>query len=134
MRHFDELFEQAAIRKGGSSALDALLSKPKSRAALRKIPDDRWLADMTRSVFQAGFVWRVVENKWPDFERAFNNFDLHHVAYLPDEAIDALLGDSSIIRHHKKLLSTRHNAAFMLELADEYGSAAALLINAEKEF
>jgi 3-methyladenine DNA glycosylase Tag len=124
MRHFDELFEQAATRKGGSSALEALLSKPKSRATLRGISDDRWLADMTRSVFQAGFVWRVVENKWPDFERVFNNFDPHHVAYLSDEAIDILLSDSSIIRHHKKLLSTRDNAAFMLELATEHGSAA----------
>ncbi len=35
-----------------------------------------------------------------------------------------MLSDASIIRHHKKLLSTRQNAAFMLDLANEYGSAA----------
>lgn len=124
MRHFDRLFETAAARKGGPHALEKLLFKPKSRAALRRIPDDRWLSELTRSVFQAGFVWRIVENKWRDFERVFGGFDLHGVAYLSDEAIEALMTDPSIIRHHKKLLSTRENAAFLLELRKTHGSAA----------
>jgi len=124
MRHFDQLLKKAAARKGGLHALEKLLDKPKSRAALRAIPDNRWLSEMTRSIFQAGFVWRVVANKWPDFERVFGDFDLHGVAYLSDEGIAALLNDPSIIRHHKKLRATRDNAIFLLELAKEHGSAA----------
>ena len=57
MRSFDEIFELAANRKGGPQALESLLSKPKSAAVLSKLGDDRWLAGMTRSVFQAGFNW-----------------------------------------------------------------------------
>lgn len=123
MRHFEELYELAAARKGGHRALEKLLDKPKSRAALRKIPNDRWLSQMCKNVFQAGFVWRVVENKWRDFERAFNGFDLHGVAYLSDESIEELMGDATIIRNHQKLLATRQNAAFLLELVEECGSA-----------
>ena len=124
MRSFAELYDRAAARKGGVKALEALIPKPKSKAALARITDDRWLAEMTKSVFQAGFVWRVVENKWPDFERAFKGFDPHLVAYLSDEDVERLVTDPTIIRHHKKILSTRENATFMLDLAAEHGSAA----------
>jgi 3-methyladenine DNA glycosylase Tag len=124
MRHFDEIHAIALNRKGGEKALAKLLHKPKSATALRRIPDDRWLSGMTKNVFRAGFVWRVVEHKWGDFERVFGNFDVHGTAYLSDEAIEVLLEDASIIRHHKKLLAARENATFLLEVAAEHGSAA----------
>lgn len=133
MRHFDDIHAIAVNRKGGEKALARLLGKPKSRAALRKIPDDRWLSGMTKNVFRAGFVWRVVEHKWADFERVFGNFDVHGVAYLPDEAIESMLEDPAIIRHHKKLLAARENAAFLLDLAAEHGSAAAYFANYPNE-
>lgn len=122
MRNFDALYELAATRKGGIRALEKLLSKPTTTTALRKIPNDRWLSEMTKSVFQAGFVWRIVENKWNDLERVFYGFDVHRVAYLSDEEIESLLDDPNIIRHHTKLRSTRENAAFLLEIIDEFGS------------
>jgi 3-methyladenine DNA glycosylase Tag len=124
MRSFAELYARAAARKGGAKALEALIPKPKSKAVLSRIPDDRWLSEMTRSVFQAGFVWRVVENKWPDFEHAFRGFDPHAVAYLSDEDVERLARDPKIIRHHKKILAARENATFILDLAAEHGSAA----------
>lgn len=124
MRNFDEIYELAATRKGGAKELEKLLPKPKSRATLRKIPDHRWLSEITKNVFRAGFVWRIVEHKWSDFERVFDGFDPYSVAYLSDDAIEDLMEDASIIRHHTKLLAARSNAAFILELAEEHGSAA----------
>ena len=112
-RSFAKIHDRAAKRKGGAKALEASITKPKSAAALRRVGDDRWLSGMARAVFNADFVWRVVENKWPDFERAFQSFDPHAVAYLSDDDIEALLGDPGIIRHHKKILSTRENGAFV---------------------
>ena len=129
MRKFAAIYELAAARKGGTSALEKLLSKPKSDAALRKIPNDRWLSEMTKSVFQAGFVWRIVENKWNDFERVFHNFDIHRVAYLSDDDIESLLDDPRIIRHLTKLRSTRENAAFLLEVVEEFGSVGQYFTN-----
>lgn len=126
MQLFDDIYKRAAKRKGGELELQTLLSQaqPKSPAELNKIPDDRWLSSMTKSVFQAGFVWRVVENKWPAFEQVFHQFNLLHVAYLSDEDIDIMMTNTDIIRHYKKLLSTRHNASFLLEVIEQHGSAA----------
>ena len=123
MRTFAELYARAAKRKGGAAALEAMIPKPLSAGELRAIPDHRWLAGMTRGVFQAGFVWRVVEHKWPGFEAALHGFDAHALAYLADEEIETLLADTRIIRHHAKLLATRANAQFILDLATEHGSA-----------
>ena len=125
MRTFTELYERAARRKGGGAALEALIPTPKSAAELQRIPDHRWLSAMTQGVFQAGFVWRVVEHKWPGFEAALQGFDPHALAYLSDEAIEALLADTRVIRYHAKLLATRANAQFVLDLATEHGSAGA---------
>ena len=125
MRPFADLYARAARRKGGADALEALIPKPQSNAVLRRISDDRWLAAMTQCVFQAGFVWRVVEHKWAGFEAALNCFDPHALAYLADEHIEALLKDTRLIRHHAKLLATRDNARFVLDLAAEHGGAGA---------
>ncbi len=124
MRTFAELYARAAKRKGGAAALEAMIPKHLSAAELRAIPDHRWLAGMTRGVFQAGFVWRVVEHKWPGFEAALHGFDAHALAFMADEEIETLLADTRIIRHHAKLLATRANAQFILDLAVEHGSAA----------
>ena len=126
MASFEKIYARAAKRKGGEAALEKLVAgtKPKSRAALRKLGDDRILAEMTKRIFQAGFVWRVVEQKWPDFEAAFHGFDPHRLAFLSDEDLDVLGRNPKIIRHGAKIAAVRHNAIFLCELAREHGSAA----------
>ena len=59
--------ERAIARKGGRRALDLLLPKPPPAANLIDRSDSYLLAEMTRSVFRAGFVWRVIDEKWPMF-------------------------------------------------------------------
>ena len=39
---------------------------------------------MSKSVFQSGMSWKVVENKWPGTREAFHNFDVHTVANFND--------------------------------------------------
>ncbi len=124
MQSFQSLYTTAAARKGGESALEALIPKPKSKAALAKIPDDRWLAAIAKSVFQAGFNWSVVENKWPDIEAAYNGFDPRTIAMQSDDDLDLLVKDPRVIRQWKKLKAIRSNAHYLVELADEHGSAA----------
>ena len=124
MRSFDSLYEHAASRKDGSTALEALIPKPKSKAALQKIGDDRWLSAIARSVFQAGFNWKVVENKWPDIEAAYNGFDPRAIAMQSDDDLDVLVKDPRVIRQWKKLKAIRSNAHYLVELADEHGTAA----------
>jgi len=124
MEDFATIRARAAARKGGEAALDALMPEVKSADALRAIPDDRWLAGMAKRIFQAGFVWKVIEDKWPGFEAAFGGFDPRRVAMMSDGDLDALLADDRIVRNGRKIEATRENAVFLVDLAREHGSAA----------
>lgn len=127
MRAFADIYAEAAKRKGGPAALEALIAehRAKSPADLAAIPDHRWLAQMSKCVFQAGFSWKVIENKWPGFETAFHGFAPPINAAMSDEEFDAHLKDTGIIRNARKILSVRDNARFLVDLAAERGSAAA---------
>jgi len=118
---FDHIYAQAVANKG-ESGLTALLPKPKTTTALKKQPDSAYLAEMTACVFRSGFVWKVVENKWPQFERAFANFNPTAVAAFSDERLEALAQDPGIIRNFTKIKATRENAWFVTEIAREHGS------------
>ena len=124
MRSFDELLRQAAQRKGSRPAVEALLPRVRSSRALASIPDDRWLAGMTRAVFQAGFSWQVIDRKWPGFEAAFQGFEPGPIAVYSDEDLDRLAADTRIVRQWRKIAATRQNARFLVDLAAGHGSAA----------
>jgi 3-methyladenine DNA glycosylase Tag len=126
MQSYQQIFDRAAERKGGASALEAMIAEwpSKSKAELAAMPDDRWLAEITRSVFQAGFNWSVIDNKWPGFETAFHGFDTRLNAAMSEEEFDAHLKDASIVRNGQKIASVRHNAQFLVDLATEHGSAS----------
>ncbi|MFQ5697204.1 MAG: DNA-3-methyladenine glycosylase I [Myxococcota bacterium] len=124
MEKLSSIYARAAKRHGGRRALEARLPRVKSRAALRKLPDDRLLAAMTRCVFQAGFVWKVIEAKWEGFEEAFEGFDPRKVSRLSDAAIGKLRSDTRIVRNPLKIRAARENAAWLVKLARDHGSAA----------
>ena len=126
MRHFDELFDISAGRHGGAAALEAKLSKPTPAAELAKMPEDRWLATMTKCIFQSGFNWKVIEAKWDGFEAAFSGFDVGRNALMDDATFDALIQDTRIVRNGTKISAVRDNAAFLLELRDEGGASKVL--------
>jgi 3-methyladenine DNA glycosylase Tag len=90
-------------------------------------PDDRWLSMMTRLVFSAGFVWRVIEAKWPGFEAAFQGFDPITLAMLPGPDVDALGEDARIVRNRQKINATFENAQFVLDVAQTHGSFGAFV-------
>jgi 3-methyladenine DNA glycosylase Tag len=127
LQKFAAIYARAAERKGGTDALEALLAKPKSPAQLKRITDDRYLAEMTKCVFRSGFVWQIIENKWPGFEAAFDGFDTATCAMLSDEDLERLSEDQRIVRNAKKIASVRSNAAFIRELKDSHGGCGAFL-------
>jgi 3-methyladenine DNA glycosylase Tag len=75
MTSFARVEAIAAKRKGGAAALEKLLPKPRSRAALSETPDAFFLAALAKQIFRAGFVWQVVDYKWPAMEESFGGFD-----------------------------------------------------------
>ena len=124
MRSFDDLYAMAVAHKGSAEAIEERLPTPKSAAELAAIPDDRYLAEMAKAIFSAGFVWKVVENKWPGFEEAFDGFDPPRVAFYSDDDIARLMSDTRIIRNGPKVRAVHDNAVFLVDLAREHGSAA----------
>lgn len=74
MEKFSAIYDHACERHGGKKALATLMPKVRSPRALAATKDDRWLAEMTHCIFQAGFVWRVVDRKWDDFEDVLFGF------------------------------------------------------------
>jgi 3-methyladenine DNA glycosylase Tag len=126
---FDTIRARAEQRKGGAKALARLLPPKPDPDALRKLPDDRVLAEMTKRVFSAGFAWSVIEAKWPGFEEAFLVFDPGRLSVKPDEFWDGLMKDTRIVRNGAKIMSVRSNAAFVREIAKEHGSLGRFLAN-----
>jgi 3-methyladenine DNA glycosylase Tag len=122
MQKFAAIYQRASERNGGESALKKLLPKVRSARALAAIGDDRYLAQMTRCVFQAGFVWRVVDNKWDDFEDVFFGFPPERIVLLSPEQIDRFSQNPRIIRNRQKVIGVQENARFILEVAKEHGS------------
>ncbi len=122
MRRFDEIRKMAAGFNGGEAGLQARLDEhPAPAADLASVADDRILSQMTRSIFQAGFVWRVIENKWDGFEAAFDNFDPPKVAFYSDEDFDRLMKDKAIVRNGGKIQATLHNARYVADTSREHG-------------
>ncbi|VDC28569.1 DNA-3-methyladenine glycosylase I [Pseudogemmobacter humi] len=115
MRSLTEILAIAAARKGGSDAVLAGAAGPLPREDLAAIPDDRWLAAMARGILKAGISWKVVGNKWPGIEAAFDGFDPGRVSLYDDDRIDALVSDARVIRSGPKILAIRHNAVFLRE-------------------
>jgi 3-methyladenine DNA glycosylase Tag len=121
MRRFDEIRARAAERKGGEAVLSTLLPAVAGNAALAAVPDDRILSAMAARVFSAGFVWRVIEKKWPGFEEAFLGFAPKRLLFQPDEFWEGLAADARIVRNPQKIRSVRDNAGFVDRVSAEHG-------------
>jgi len=121
MEHFDRIYERAVARKGEAELL-AWLPEPRSDLGLKRLSGAKYLSAMSRAVFRSGFVWKIVDYKWPTMETALHGFDPVACAFQPDEAIEALLGDQRVIRHLRKLRSVRDNAMFILEVERQHKS------------
>ncbi|MEO5322679.1 DNA-3-methyladenine glycosylase I [Mesorhizobium sp. CC13] len=122
MPDFGKIRARAAERKGGEAVLRSLLGPVPDNAALAEVPDDRILSTMAERVFAAGFVWRVIEQKWPGFEEAFLHFEPKRLLFQPDDFWHELASDKRIVRNPQKIRSVRDNAAFVDRVSKEHGS------------
>jgi len=129
MEKFETIYSRAAKRKGGDNKLRILLHKPKSRDQLLDIDDSRVLAEVTKKIFQSGFVWRVVRQKWPNFEEVFWQFNVEKILMMPEEMMEKKAADPAIIRNLNKVRTIRVNAQMLQDINHEYGSVGQWLAN-----
>ncbi len=122
MKKFDKIYQRALDRKGGEQGLAAWLPDTVKPKKLSAIPADRWLAEMTRCIFQAGFVYRVINHKWPGFEEAFWGFVPEKMILLSPEQLENLSKDTRIVRNLQKILTVPKNAQMILDVEKEGAS------------
>jgi 3-methyladenine DNA glycosylase Tag len=121
MTDFAEIRARAARRKGGDAVLSSLLGPVPDNDAVARLADDRILSTMSERIFAAGFVWRVIEQKWPGFEEAFLGFEPKRLLFQPDDFWHDLASDSRIVRNPQKIRSVKENAAFVERMSKEHG-------------
>lgn len=119
---FSRIYEQAVLQKGGESEVRAGLPRIAKREDLAALGDDRFLSEITRCVFKAGFVWRVIDNKWPGFEAAFEGFVPLYWQQVPPEVLERLSGDERIVRNSQKIRTVPENARMIVDASREHGS------------
>ncbi|MDA1216109.1 MAG: DNA-3-methyladenine glycosylase I [Chloroflexi bacterium] len=81
-----------------------------------------YLDVMSKTTFQSGISWKVVDAKWPSTQEAFHGFDPEIVAGFAESELDQLTNDTRVIRNRRKLEAVVANARRMLELEREHGS------------
>jgi len=131
MEKFETIFHRAANRHGGEEAFREKLSAHYYGTDMEAVSapksDDRWLAEFTLRVFQSGFNWKVVENKWDGFEAAFWNFDPAKCVLIDMDDMERLTSDKNIVRNPVKIKTVAPNAEMIMGMAKEAGSADAFI-------
>lgn len=69
-----------------------------------------------------GLSWSTILHKREAYRMAFHDFDIDKCAAMSDSELEALMGDSGIIRNRGKIYSVRSNAEAVLKIQHEYGS------------
>ncbi len=84
--------------------------------------DDAYFENMTRVIFLAGLSWRMIDDKWANFRRAFKNFSIDKVADFSEKDVQRLMSDASIVRNRAKITAAINNAKQFQNIKGEYGS------------
>ncbi len=95
----------------------------------RKQPanDAGYFEELTKAIFRSGFSWRVIRDKWPNFQQAFDHFEVSRVAAYDERDVDRLLADAGIVRNGRKIEATIQNARLIQNLVAQHGSFHAYL-------
>ncbi|MBE1287041.1 MAG: DNA-3-methyladenine glycosylase I [Alteromonadaceae bacterium] len=122
LESYQAIYARALKRKRSEGILESLLTEPLHTRQIAQIGDDRFLAEFTKKVFQSGFVWRVVRNKWPDFEEVFWGFDIEKILMMPEDMLEKKATDPRIIRNYSKVKTIKENALMIHDIAEQHGS------------
>jgi len=73
-------------------------SPPKWMYRGRRPPnDDAYFENMTRVIFLAGLGWKMIDQKWPNFNEAFKGFSIDQVARFTEKDVKRLMRNAGIV-------------------------------------
>lgn len=119
-------------RTVGTTTTRAVARKSNAKAAssgpvlcqvgTRPKDDDVYFEQMIKVIFRSGLNWTMIENKWPNFQKAFARFSIHKVARFNEPEIDRLMKDKGIVRNYRKVIAAVKNAGEFAAIQKEHGS------------
>lgn len=80
-----------------------------------------YLAVMSKAVFQAGVSWASIDSRWLEFEKAFDGFEPSKVSAFDEAKVEAIMGNSKLLKTERKVRATIKNAGTLLALDTQYG-------------
>ena len=92
---------------------------PPTRIRPKALAD--YLEALSKIAFEAGLSGRVVDAKWENIRKAFNDFDPERVARMTPRGVANLVADERVIRSRSKIEATIANAETLLELDADHG-------------
>lgn len=94
--------------------------------------DDAYFDNMTRIIFQAGLSWKMIDKKWPNFRKAFENFSIDKVSRFKNSDVERLMKDAGIVRNRVKVAAAIQNAAQFKSVKEQFGSFRSYLNSLDK--
>ena len=130
MFNYDEIYTMACNQQGGESVVASSIVLPKNYSYLVSLDDSDYLAAFSKKIFQSGFVWRIVDKKWNNFEKLFWNFNITKLLMMPDDMLERKASDPSIIRNYRKVRAIRDNAQMIDQTSRDNNCSFAEFISA----
>lgn len=99
---------------------------------IRPSNDDAYFENMIRVIFLAGLSWKMIDEKWPNFKKAFMNFSIGKVAKFGEKDILRLMSNAGIVRNRAKIVAAINNAKQFQRIREEYGSLKGYIDSLDK--
>ena len=88
----------------------------------RPSSDESYFENMSRVIFQAGLNWQVIDKKWSNTIKAFENFSISKVANFTASDVEILMRDQGIVRNRGKIKAIIQNAQNFVAIEKRFGS------------
>lgn len=98
----------------------------------RPTNNEAYFENMTRIIFQAGLSWKMIDKKWPNFKKAFENFSIEKVAKFGGDDRARLMADKGIVRNRRKIEAIMKNAKEFQKIMKEKESFKSYLDSLDK--
>jgi DNA-3-methyladenine glycosylase I len=105
---------------------------PKWMRKKTNLEDKDYFENMTRIIFQGGLNWKIIEKKWPNFQKAFKKFSIEQVAKFDDSKVEILMQNKGIVRNRAKIIGTILNARQIQIIQKEFGSFKSYIDSMDK--
>ena len=88
----------------------------------RPSSDESYFENMSRVIFQAGLNGQVIDKKWSNTRKAFENFSISKVANFTASDVEILMRDQGIVRNRGKIKAIIQNAQNFVAIEKRFGS------------